>query len=60
MSVMEIFSYSNPEVSAILVQMADIYSESEVHDIFPQYPSFLADVIAISDYETVPCRLSLC
>ena len=35
-----------------LQAMADIYSESEVRDILPQYPSFITDVIAIIDYDT--------
>lgn len=35
-----------------LQAMADIYSEPEVYKILDQYPSFVADVILIMDYDT--------
>lgn len=35
-----------------LQAMADIYSESEVYKILNQYPTFVADVISIIDYDT--------
>lgn len=35
-----------------LQAMADIYSEPEVYKILNQYPTFVADVISIIDYDT--------
>jgi len=35
-----------------LQAMADIYSEPEVYRILDQYPTFVADVISVIDYDT--------